>query len=111
GVLPVAIAARLPVAFEDVARVAREGTEELCRGGAGRQYEPDRKDTHTAPAPAGKPQTHDAPFLEEPSSIGRIHQVGQSPPTTMVGGPSSEAQLPDVIPACSCANARRGGPR
>src|SRR5262249_10943289 len=59
-ILPVAVAARLPVAFEDVPGVTRERTEELRGGGAAGGHEPRREYTNIEPVAPGKPRTHDA---------------------------------------------------
>ena len=61
GILSVAFAARLPVAFEDVAGVVGKRPPDLGRGRAnGRKHR--RTHTNEKPGKPGAPLTHGAPF-------------------------------------------------
>src|SRR5262249_18541699 len=66
GVLPVAIAARLPVPFEHVARIAAERAEQLRGGGTNGDPRGNRGYTDEKPGGPGGRQTHGAPFDEDP---------------------------------------------
>ena len=61
GVATVAVAARLPAAFENVARVPRVGGE-LRSGGTGGEHERRDEQTREQPASAGEPLAHGAPY-------------------------------------------------
>ena len=66
GVAAVRFAARLPVTFEDVPRIARK-RRELRRSGAGGGNHRRREETDENPGSPGWQQTHGAPFTHRPS--------------------------------------------
>src|SRR5436190_16687529 len=71
GVLPVVFAARLPVAFENVARIVREGTPELgtvrSADRAGERRPRCREDEHTGEKPerSGGRRPHHGPSFSQ----------------------------------------------